>query len=117
SAPALRRAAVRTGEPATSVRALTEAPAVARARRILRETDEATLADQAELATIPAPPFGEATRAARLGERFAEAGLVDIANDDAGNVLARLPGPHGEAAPLLLAAHLDTVFPEDTDVA
>ncbi|HEX6938904.1 MAG TPA: M20/M25/M40 family metallo-hydrolase [Longimicrobiales bacterium] len=101
---------------------LTRSPAVDRARRILRARDTETLAAMVELAQIPAPPFGEAARAERVRRRFREIGLADVAVDEAGNVLARLPTPAGGArgadgvAPVLLAAHLDTIFPPGTDV-
>ncbi len=106
---------------------LARTPAVDRARTILRERDAATLAAMVELAAIPAPPFDEAARAGRMRERFHEIGLADIAVDEVGNVLARLPGadawPRPAAAdaappgPVILAAHLDTVFPAGTEVA
>jgi acetylornithine deacetylase/succinyl-diaminopimelate desuccinylase-like protein len=95
--------------------ALARRTAVADARRILYETDDETLADQLELVRIPAPPFGEAERADRVRARLEEAGLADVVIDDAGNVLGRLPGP-GEAPPILVSAHLDTVFPVETDL-
>ena len=104
-------------DPATEIERIATLPALARARQLLRHTDEETLADQAELVAIPAPPFGEAPRARRVLERFREIGLEDAALDDAGNVLARLPGcAHDDAAPVILSAHLDTVFPEGTDL-
>jgi tripeptide aminopeptidase len=40
---------------------------------------------------------------------------VDIHTDHAGNVLARLPGAN-LASPLVISAHMDTVFPEETDL-
>jgi tripeptide aminopeptidase len=83
---------------------------------------------QLELVRIPAPPFGESTRAAWFLDRFHQLGLTNIHQDDAGNALAELsPEPHlptTEGSPLpipssllpvvLLSAHLDTVFPADT---
>lgn len=101
---------------------LAECPRVARALSRLRETDARTLADQAELAAIPAPPFGEAERGRRMAQLLGEAGLDDVTTDEAGNVIARLPGSDtgtgadSTGAPILLAAHLDTVFPIETDV-
>lgn len=64
---------------------------------------------------IPAPTFGEADRAAFVLERFNEEGLCDTSIDNAGNVYARLPG-RGKAPPLVVSAHLDTVFPQETDL-
>lgn len=90
-------------------------PAVLAARRLLHERDEATLADQLELVQIPAPPLEEGARAARMAARFHEVGLAGVEIDEVGNVLAHLPGT-APGAPLLLAAHLDTVFPLGTDL-
>lgn len=83
-----------------------------------------------EILAIPAPPFGEAARAAWFLERFTELGLTNPHLDAAGNALALLPGARKEHkaeneerttdnvetnSPLiLLSAHLDTVFPADT---
>lgn len=82
----------------------------------LIERDERTLFDQVLLTEIPAPPFGEASRAACLMKLFAEAGLESVSIDDEGNVLGVL-GDASDEPPLILSAHLDTVFPEGTDVS
>ena len=81
----------------------------------IRSTDEATLRDQTELSEIPAPPFGESMRAQAMAKRLGEAGLSNIRADAVGNVLAERNGST-DSAPLVLTAHLDTVFPEGTDV-
>ena len=59
---------------------------------------------------IPAPPFGEAQRSAFIRERFQVEGLQDVSVDELGNVFGRLPGSEN-ARPLVISAHLDTVFP------
>jgi tripeptide aminopeptidase len=84
----------------------------------LRETDERTLAEQSELTAIPAPPFQEEIRGRRMAELMAESGLEAIGTDGAGNVTSWYcePPTPGDAAPVVLAAHLDTVFPEGTVV-
>jgi tripeptide aminopeptidase len=64
---------------------------------------------------IPAPPFGEAQRGAFLRERFLIEGLQDVSIDDTGNVFARIPG-QGQNRPVVVSAHLDTVFPYGTDL-
>lgn len=66
------------------------------------------------LTEIPAPPFKEAARGVVFARLLREAGLTDVATDAEGNVIGRRPG--GTAPLLAVAAHLDTVFPEQTDV-
>ena len=69
---------------------------------------------QARLTGIPAPPFQEAARAAAVKPLLAEAGLsVEI--DKAGNVIGELHGTN-EKEIIIVAAHLDTVFPAGTNV-
>src|SRR5256886_936713 len=87
------------------------------ARHHVERTDEVTLARQAALSAIPAPTGAEGRRAARVAELFREIGLSDVAVDHAGNVHGWL-GRNGErSAPVVLAAHLDTVFGAEVDVA
>lgn len=81
----------------------------------LREGDDATLGTQVELTEIPAPPFGEEKRAERVAVLFAEAGLDAVEIDDTGNVSGWRPGTSA-GPPLVVTAHLDTVFPAGTDV-
>jgi tripeptide aminopeptidase len=65
------------------------------------------------LTEIPAPSFKESTRAAAVKSLFEQSGLhTEI--DNTGNVIATLPGASPEV--VILSAHLDTVFPEGTDV-
>ena len=85
---------------------------VAAAREWLARHDPDVLAWQRAVAEIPAPTGGEARRAAFVAERFAALGLDAVRCDDAGNVLARCGAAPGTG--LVLAAHLDTVFPADT---
>ncbi|HEX8905084.1 MAG TPA: M20/M25/M40 family metallo-hydrolase [Longimicrobiaceae bacterium] len=85
-------------------------------RALAHETDADTLGDQLELVAIPSPPFGEEARAARLAERFREIGLDGVRRDGEGNVLGAIPGANGDPRPVVVAAHLDTVFPAETDL-
>ncbi len=71
--------------------------------------------DHLELTEIPAPPFGEEKRAQRFAEMLRESGLSNVAIDDVGNVIGRRPGRTGGRV-VAYTAHLDTVFPADTDV-
>lgn len=77
------------------------------------------VADIITLTEIPAPPFKETARAKAYLEMLRAAGLTDVEQDEEGNVmgLRRGTGPGRDTAPLIaIAAHLDTVFPEGTDV-
>ncbi len=64
---------------------------------------------------IPAPTFAEGQRAEFVKSLFEAEGLQDISLDVVGNVYARLPG-QGSGKPLVVSAHLDTVFPLETDL-
>lgn len=68
-----------------------------------------------EIQQIPAPTFDEGKRAHYIKELFAAETLQDIELDPVGNVYARLPG-NSLAPPLIVSAHLDTVFPITTDL-
>jgi acetylornithine deacetylase/succinyl-diaminopimelate desuccinylase-like protein len=65
---------------------------------------------------VPAPTFQEQARAEFVRGLFQEEGLSDVSVDAASNVYARLPG-RGKAKPLIVSAHLDTVFPAGTDLS
>ena len=86
-----------------------------RALELTRSLEPPSERELVELTEIPAPPFGEAARGTRYAEMLREAGLEDVSIDEVGNVLARRPGRAGERT-VALVAHLDTVFPADTDV-
>ena len=92
------------------------------ARHHIERTDEVTLARQAALSAIPAPTGAETQRAARTAELFREVGLRDVIIDEVGNVHGWFRGDRGRgtesgSAPVVLAAHLDTVFGADVRVA
>jgi len=72
---------------------------------------------QLEIARIPAPPFGEAARGNWLREKFAAVGLEAIEVDEVGNVIGVLPGQDRELPAVAITAHLDTVFPAETEIA
>jgi len=69
---------------------------------------------QIRLTEIPAPSFQEEKRAAAVKELLAAEGLA-IHTDKIGNVVGELSGQNEKEA-VLMAAHLDTVFPSGTDV-
>ena len=68
-----------------------------------------------EITEIPAPPFKEKVRAAAYLEKLRQLGLQDVEMDAEGNVMGLRKG-HGGGPLLAVLAHLDTVFPEGTDV-
>lgn len=68
-----------------------------------------------QIQQIPAPSFQEEKRASFIRQMFAAEQLSDICLDKAGNILARIAG-RGREKPLIVSAHMDTVFPLDTDL-
>jgi acetylornithine deacetylase/succinyl-diaminopimelate desuccinylase-like protein len=67
------------------------------------------------LQQIPAPTFSESQRASFIVEQFKQIGLEQVFVYQVGNVLAKIPGCE-EALPLVISAHMDTVFPLSTDL-
>lgn len=79
-------------------------------------TDNAwTLEQQASICEIAAPPFKEALRAAEFKRRLESHGIMNVHIDATGNVIGERAGT-GTGPTVVLSAHLDTVFPEGTDV-
>jgi acetylornithine deacetylase/succinyl-diaminopimelate desuccinylase-like protein len=70
--------------------------------------------DVVALTEIEAPPHAESLRAQACLELIRRAGLPEAGIDAEGNVVAFRPGLGGPL--LVIAAHLDTVFPPGTDV-
>ncbi len=81
----------------------------------IRRDEAQVIEEQVRLCEIPAPPFKEQARGEALRQAFVAAGLANVRVDDVGNVLGDRPGlaPHPR---LVFSAHLDTVFPEGTNV-
>lgn len=63
---------------------------------------------------IPAPPFKEEARGRAYADMLRAAGLKDVTIDEVGNVIGLRPGSDPKAKAVVMSAHLDTVFPEDT---
>lgn len=87
---------------------------VAGLRRRIRSLDAVTIEDMLALVAIPAPPYGEAERAAFVAGTLEGLGL-QVGIDEVGNVIAARQDP--DDAPVIVAAHLDTVFPAETEIA
>jgi acetylornithine deacetylase/succinyl-diaminopimelate desuccinylase-like protein len=76
---------------------------------------ERIVADIITLVEIPAPPFKEAERAKAYRDMLAASGLQDVEIDAEGNATGLYRGSQPAGGPVIvLAAHLDTVFPEGT---
>lgn len=99
----------------TKVQALAGTPAVQRAFDFFKAQSDWTLQTQIRLTSIPAPPFHEEERSLYLEEQFRAIGLSNVRRDSIGNVLGERPGA-GSDHLVLLTAHMDTVFPPDTDI-
>jgi len=111
--------------PAASLRAATFA-GLEGSTRWLHDAREVTLARQIAIAAIAAPTGKETERGDAIAAHLTRLGITDVRRDDAGNVIARLPGidvprnaaaepandASGETAPVVVMAHLDTVFTE-----
>jgi acetylornithine deacetylase/succinyl-diaminopimelate desuccinylase-like protein len=82
----------------------------------LKQTHDRFVADVIRITEVPAPPFKEAERAKLVRTMFADLGYEDAAIDAEGNVTALRPGTDPDAKLVVVSAHLDTVFPEGTDV-
>jgi acetylornithine deacetylase/succinyl-diaminopimelate desuccinylase-like protein len=104
-------AALRAADPV----ALLKDPAVQSLLDVARRNEPETIALHIKLTEIPAPPFKEQARAAVLKELFEQFGLKNVFIDKAGNVVGTRPGAQPRPN-VVISAHLDTVFPEGTDV-
>lgn len=81
----------------------------------LKATNAWTLQQQQRLCEIPAPPFKETKRGLAYKALFQQFGLQKVRIDSVGNVIGERPGTGGGPT-ILIQGHLDTVFPEGTDV-
>lgn len=83
--------------------------------QFIASENENTLADQIQITEIPAPTFQEQKRAKHYQKRLIELGLTNVQMDQAGNVFGIRQGT-GNGPKLFVSSHLDTVFPEGTDI-
>jgi tripeptide aminopeptidase len=102
---------------ATPVATVVASPTYRAATTELDREHDRIVSEIISLTEIPAPPFKEAKRAAAYAEMLRAAGLQDVEIDAEGNAMGLWRGTGPAGAPLIvIAAHLDTVFPEETDV-
>jgi tripeptide aminopeptidase len=90
-------------------------PSVRQALDYVARTEPQTLEEQVSLCEIPAPPFKEQVRAEEYRRRMVALGLRNVRIDAEGNVIGERPGEPAEPV-VVISGHLDTVFPEGTDV-
>ncbi len=90
-------------------------PAVRSALDIIKADNAWTMQQEVELTRIPSPPFKESSRAAEYKKRLEALGLANVRIDSVGDVIAERPGV-GKGPTVMIAGHLDTVFPAGTDV-
>tara|TARA_B100001057_G_scaffold131511_1_gene130746 strand:+ start:3573 stop:4886 length:1314 start_codon:yes stop_codon:yes gene_type:complete len=88
---------------------------VKKAFKYIIDIEEKTMKNLIELTEIEAPPFKEEKRAKEFAERLKLAGIENVWIDSIGNVIGLLKGTVGSKN-IAIDAHMDTVFPEGTDV-
>jgi tripeptide aminopeptidase len=102
--------------PAPDLEAILAHPKIVKTLDDIKADDERAFAEQKRITEIPAPPFKEKVRAEYYLKRMQEIGFEDATIDAEGNVIALRKGTGGGRPKLVVSAHLDTVFPEGTDV-
>ncbi|AUD03723.1 peptidase M20 [Spirosoma pollinicola] len=97
------------------VKALADQPAVKKAFQIFIDLEPQTSQDHRNLVETPSPPFKEDVRAKKFAAMMREAGADSVWIDEVNNVIAKRKGRSGKKT-VVVESHLDTVFPEGTDV-
>ena len=100
---------------AREARELASNAVIRNAFRIIEDLDDWALERLIELTEIPAPPFMEEARGRRFAELLMEHGADSVWTDAEGNVIGLRRG-RGGGRTIGFGGHLDTVFPEGTDV-
>ncbi len=86
---------------------------------LMKNIAERVIERAIEIQQIPAPTFDEKQRGEFVRDLFAEEGLQDVSVDEVGNIYARWTVDEGQLQgekPLIVSAHLDTVFPRETNL-
>jgi acetylornithine deacetylase/succinyl-diaminopimelate desuccinylase-like protein len=94
---------------------LAEDPTMKAALEAVKRNEAHFIDEQVRICEIPAPPFHEEARGKELERLFKAAGLENVRIDKVGNVIGVRPGASAHPN-VVFQAHLDTVFPEGTDV-
>ena len=96
------------------IKALLDSAAFKTATAFIEKDEPRFVKELIELTEIPAPPFKEEGRAKAYLRMLRQTGLTDVEMDAEGNVMGVRRGTGGEM--VAVVAHIDTVFPEGTDV-
>ncbi len=94
---------------------ITTYTSVQMALKAIDDFDAETIKNMITLNEIPAPPFKETNRARKFVEMLTKTGIDSVWIDSVGNVLALRKGKKRQKK-VVLDAHMDTVFPLETDV-
>ena len=97
-----------------AIEALRGSEQVQKAFAFIQQDEAHVIEQQIELASIPAYSNHEEEKAARFREMIEEMGYQTV-QDEVGNTFAVIEGPAGSPV-VMVTAHLDTVFPMDTDL-
>ncbi|MCU0984506.1 MAG: M20/M25/M40 family metallo-hydrolase [Acetobacteraceae bacterium] len=101
--------------PAETIAAIRADPRFAAATAVLRRDHARLVEEVITLCEIPSPPFGEQARSDAYRAMLEAHGLAEVEQDEIGNAMGLRRGI-GNGEILVVAAHLDTVFPAGTDV-
>lgn len=115
---ALAASAVAAQAPDARIRAIIDSPSFKQAVAFIESDQDRFVRELITLTEIPAPPFKEAARAKAFMAMLQQHGLSDVEMDGEGNVMGIRRGAAGARTGglVVVSAHLDTVFPEGTDV-
>ena len=104
--------------PDARIRGIVDSPSFKQAAAFIESDQDRFVRELIALTEIPAPPFKEAARAKAFMTMLQQHGLSDVEMDGEGNVMGIRRGAAGAATGglVVVSAHLDTVFPEGTDV-
>lgn len=101
--------------PAQTVKSILDSAKMKEASAFIEKDYDRFVSEIIQLTEIPAPPFKEDERGTAYMKMLKDHGLSDVERDAEGNVMGIRKGTGG--GPLLaILAHLDTVFPEGTNV-
>jgi tripeptide aminopeptidase len=114
TAPDAAWAQIRPAEAGATIKQISGSSTFRKAVAALEAGHDQWVANIIALTEIPAPPFKEAARAKSYSDMFRARGLADVEIDEEGNVLGLRKGAGGGL--VVVSAHMDTVFPEKTNV-